>query len=475
MKILLIYPPRINCANIMLLKSIEQHLGQKAPLGIMYIASYLLKNSAHQVFLLDAQARGLSSQQVFEEVKNIDPQLIGITTITDFWYETFSLITMIKRFNPEIHICLGGPHVNVFPEITLKFSGADSIILGDGETPFYHLAERLSRQEDLDGIEGLSLKDEARSKEKGYFICEDLDSLPFPARELLPYRRYTSMLGKGRFVTTMVTSRGCPCQCTFCKLQYQKTQLRSPDNVVGEIESIYNLGIREIELYDDTFGISKKRVIEICKGIIKKGINIIWSCRDRVSNIDQETITYMKRAGCRRIHLGIESGSDKVLRNIKKGITTREAKEAVTAAKKAGLEVLTYFMLGLPGETKEEIWKTFDFAKELDPDYVTFSVTVPYPGTELYREALERRIIPSDFWREFAVRPKPDFQLPYYFEEHFSKRDLLELRNTMVKRFYFRKEYILKKIFKRNTPAELYRKFLTAVSLFSETAISKGH
>lgn len=456
--------------KILLLDAIEEHMGHKPPLGLMYIASYLRKNSNHEVFLLDSQAQDLSIHQILEQVDQIRPDVVGITAWTDYWYDITQLVAGIKNRNSRIHISLGGPHVSVFPQLALEYPGVDSIILGDGESPFLALVDALSMGNALQGIRGLFVKgDVANAENESFHWHENLDELPFPDRSAQPLRNYTSVFGKKRLATTMVTSRGCPFQCIFCKLHFQRTRLRSAGNVVKEFEEVRSLGIREIELYDDTFSVSRQRVLDICQEIDRRKLDVDWMCRDRVDNVDEETLAWMKRAGCSRIHLGVESGSDKTLKTVKKGITTSQIRTAVGAAKRAGLEVLTYFMLGLPGETARDIEETIEFAIELDPDYATFSITIPYPGTELYNRGLEEGIIPKDYWRDYVESPIPDFRLEHLYEEHLTKEELIRARNRAIKRFYFRPRYIRGNLTKVTSLRALSRRARMALSLFKET------
>ena len=477
MKVLLIYPPATNAVKSMLVQSdaSDEGIGHKPPLGIMYIAATLLAHSNHEVFMLDTQVLNLTEQEILQEIKKINPDVVGITAWTDFWYDTWRVIQIVKNYNPEIHVVLGGPHVGVYPDITLQHSGADFIVLGDGEVPMLLLVNSLSKGEKPNNIPGVHFKEHGvgHGLDK-FYIQKDLDALPFPARTLLPYKLYSSVLGKKNYVTTMITSRGCPYQCIFCKLNFQKTLCRSAKNVVDEMEEICRMAIHEIEIYDDTFSWARKRVIEICKGILERKLDVSWAVRDRVSNVTEETLAWMKKAGCQRIHFGIESGSDETLKTVKKKITTEQARIAVAAAKKVGLEVLTYFMLGLPGETEEDMRKTIDFALELDADYTEFSVTVPYAGTEMYEVGLRESLIPHDFWKEYAMKPIPNFVIPHFWEEYLSREELLTMRDFAVNKFYFRPKYIVKQLLKVSSGRELFRKGKMAVNLARETILKKS-
>ncbi len=477
MRAMLIFPPATNAVRAMYTfqENEDTGIGVKPPLGPMFVASYLKEHSPHEVRILDCQVLGLNEDQIREEIRQFRPHVVGVSAWTDFWYDAYRCIQIAKEVDPSIHVTVGGPHIGIYPEVTLESSGCDSVIVGDGELPFYWLMNGLSNGQVPSDLPGLHMKaDGVKEDPLKFYIHGDLDGLPFPIRTMLPYRMYHSVVSKRDFVTTMITSRGCPYHCTFCKLSFQKTLSRSAENVLAEMEQIASLGIAEIEIYDDTFTWSKRRLIEICKGIVERGLKFDWAIRDRVSSPTPETMEWLARAGCRRIHFGIESGSDKTLNTIKKSTTTQQAVDAVRLAKKHGIEVLTYFMLGLPGETLADMRQTIKFAKLLDPDFSTFSVTVPYAGTEMYQEALSRGIIPYDYWLEYARKPTANFAVPYFWEEHLGKEELLRIRDEATRRFYFRPSYVLKQLRQTSSVTEMWRKGRMALGLFKSSVMASN-
>lgn len=469
MKILLINPPSRNAVDEYMLQVGNTEgggIGCKPPLGILYIAAYLSKMSSHDVTVMDAQVEDLSDEEIRHRVATISPDVVGITSWTSFWHSTVSTVSIVKSVNPDIHVCLGGPHVSVYPDETLSVDGVDSISMGDGEKPFAQLVDALENGELDKIIPGIYFKHQLNSASpKECYVEKDLDELPVPLRTAVPYKRYSSVIGKENYITTMITSRGCPYRCTYCKLHFQKSLCRSATNVLDELSEIAALGISEVEIYDDTFSWSKQRVIDICRGIVERGLKLRWSVRDRVSNVELETLQLMKKAGCERVHFGVESGSDEILKLVKKNITTAQAEKAVTLAKKAGLEVLTYFMLGLPGETEAHIKTTVDFALGLNADYTTFNIAIPYPGTEMYDQGLASGIIPHDFWSDFVNDPKPNYDIPYLYEENVKLKRLIELRNRAMKRFYLRPSYIVRQLKMTGSLNELYRKMKMGLSI----------
>lgn len=475
--VLLLQPP-----NIGGIRSLLSHMGEsgesigfKPPLGLLYIATYLRKDMAHDVHILDAQARKMDFDACLRHVMDLRPDIIGISVWTDWWYSAHHLGLLIKQHHPSVHLCYGGPHVSIFPEETLASTPADSIIVGDGEVPFAFLCNMISNRTISHEFPGLHFKGhELKRGNRLFFLQTDLDALPIPDRTLLPISDYTSVLSPSGLVTTMITSRGCPHRCTYCKLFFQKTISRSAGSIIEEFRQIKNLGIDEIEIYDDTFTVSKERVREICKGLIGAGLQIQWAIRDRVNAADAAILDLMKKAGCGRIHYGIESGVDRILKRMKKNITTDQARRAVTLAKAEQFTILTYFMIGNLDETVEDIRKTIDFALELDADYAEFSITIPYPGTELYLESLAQGIISQDYWRLFALHPTPDFGIPQLIENSVGLDELLQLRNEAIRRYYFRPAYLCREIRKVASWGEFQRKARMGVRLLKSLFVREN-
>jgi radical SAM superfamily enzyme YgiQ (UPF0313 family) len=217
------------------------------------------------------------------------------------------------------------------------------------------------------------------------------------------------------------------------------------------------MGIREIFFYDDTFSINRQRVVDVCDEIGRRGVDISWDIRARVNTVDRELLRRLKAAGCRRIHFGVESGNPGILRSMKKGITLDQARNAFAWARGEGITTLAYFMVGSPGEGEEEIMDSIDFAREIDPDFVHFSVATPFPATEFYRLALNKGVVASDVWREFAAAPREDFRPPLWTET-FSDGELVAFLNRAYKSFYSRPTYLVRQVFRVRSLGELRRK-----------------
>lgn len=464
MKILLINPPNLEIISSVLPQILEEERGFNPPLGLLYLASYLKKqHPACHLKIIDSPTENLNYQQLKEKIKEFNPEIIGLTAMSFTIISALKTAKIVKSLNPQTKIILGGPHVHIYGKETLALGNLDFIILGEGEKTFSKLIEHINNgEEEFKKMPGLIFYDR-----QGNLIhtgppqfIENLDELPFPARELIDNKKYFSVLGTNNLVTTMITSRGCPYHCLFCDRPHlgKKFRARSPENVVEEIEKcLKEYKIKEFLIYDDTFTIDRERVINICREIIKRKLDIIWDIRARVDTVDEEILLLLKEAGCQRIHYGIESGSQKILDLLRKEITLEQVEKAFKLTKKIGIQTLGYFMIGNPTETKEDILKTIKFAKKLNPDYVHITITMPFPATDLYFLALKEKIIPKDVWLEFAKNPSPKF-IPPIWEENLTRQDLYNLIKKAYQEFYFRPSYLLKRLFTLSSFAEFKRK-----------------
>ena len=466
MKVLLINPPRFNEVLADNPSFIDEERCFNPPLGILYVGTYLKKNSHHQVAALDAQVEGLNYDDNFRKmIREADPDIVGITAMTFTLIDVVKTIDLVKEVNKKIVIVLGGPHPTIFPEETLNLPCVDYVIIGEGEMPFLGLVNALNGEPGfrLRDIKGLVYKENGRifNNGMGEFI-DDLDELPPPERTLLPVEKYNSILGGGRVVTTMFTSRGCPFQCAFCDRPHlgKKFRARSAKRVVDEMAECLRLGIGEILVYDDTFTVNRERVSDICREIIKRNLRFIWDIRARVDTVDEDMLKLLKQSGCHRIHFGVESGTDRILKILNKGVTVAQITKTFALCKKLGIETLAYFMIGSPTETKQDIYETMKFARKIDPDYAHITILTPYPGTKIYESALREGVIKSDYWREFANDPEKGV-VTRYWENELSKEELFMLLGKFYREFYGRPSYILGRLAKVRSLKDFIKKAKT--------------
>lgn len=458
MKLLLIQPPNFNKLFCEYPDRFHDEAGFYPPLGLMYIASYLHKYSHHTVFILDTLAERLNYEAISDEIKNHNPDIVGISVTSFTLVDAYKIANIVKQVNSEIIVIMGGPHLTIYPEETLSLPCVDIVVIGEGEVASKELLDRIEKRESLEGLSGIGYKRDGKIYlNKNRLTIENLDILPFPDRKLTPYKKYYSIFSTNGISTNIMTSRGCPYGCTFCFHESgRRFRARSAKNVVDEIEECSQMGINEIFIFDETFTINKRRVLDICNEINRRNLCISFDMRTRADIINEELLISLKRAGCKRIQYGVESGSQRILDIMKKGITLDEVRKAFSLTKKIGIDTYADFMLGYPTETKEEMFRTISFAIELDPDFVQFSITTLYPGTKLYQMAFEKGILVNDFWKEFSRQPYKRVDPPLWVE-YYSRDELLNILDSAYSQFYVRPRYILKRLSKIRTWDEFVR------------------
>jgi len=370
------------------------------PLGIGYIASSL-KQRKFTVGILDGTFR--NRKEIIREIKDSKPEIVGIYSMYSMEKDSVDLARNVRG---TVNLLIaGGPLPTVNPSIFLN--DFDIVVLGEAENTMLDIAEKFANRGDYRNVERIAYKDKDSSEvhytpRRSYI--EDLNSIPFPARELFDNDAYKRYYRKhfGYTITSIISSRGCPFNCDFCSKPIfgDRFKSRSPKNIVDEMESIFDLGYDSIWFADDCFTISRDRVMEICDEVMRRGLEVKWQCLSRADALDQETAQKMNEAGCERIYFGLESGDNRILRTImRKGIDVEAARKTVHNAKSAGIETGAFFILGYPGENDETILNTIRYATSLPLNYLSFTLPYPIPGTGLHekvkhvlREQYKRRI-----------------------------------------------------------------------------------
>lgn len=410
---------------------IKDQQGVSPSLGILYIAAFL-RNHGHEVSVIDCQVDGLTYAQMARRVMELNPDLIGITVMTFTLLDVREAIHAIRSVC-DIPIMVGGPHPTIYPEETMFSLKPDYVVVGEGEYATLDLLNNFPSNQKI---------------WKSDKFIEDLDELPFPARDLTPIPKYYSVLAENTPTTTMFSSRGCPFFCLYCDRPALGKRFRSMSakRTVDEMEECVKLGIKEIFFYDDTFTVSKKRVIDICQEILDRDLDIHWDIRARVNTVDEQMLELMKDAGCTRIHFGVESAQPHILKNLNKGITREQVITAFKLCRKYGIKSLAYFMIGNPGETHRDIEETVKFAQKLEPDYMQCTILTPFPATKLYKDALSQKMIPVDVWREYALFPEASFKPPIW-NETFSRAQLQRELRWFYKKFYMSPRFLVQRLF----------------------------
>ncbi len=417
-KVLLVFPPtRVGS---------EQILACMPPLGALYLAATFRRR--YEVQILDATAEGFSNrrilddgfrqvglnpEQIKERIQQFRPDVVGVTTLFSSSYPCVEeVLRVAKEVDPGIVTVVGGTHPSFLARNCLEQNpNLDFIVIGEGEMSGLELLDRLNAGQGYDGIDGLAWRQDGdvRITPKTTFI-EDLDSLPWPARDLVDFEVYASanrahgVYSKEPVTTTIQSSRGCPAKCTFCssmRFWGQKYRGRSADSVLGEILQVRNTyGVREFQFEDDNLTMDRKRAKHLFQAMIDRKLDIVWSTPNGVAmwTLDEEMLTLMKKAGCYEVTLAFESGNQEVLRDvIKKPTNLKHAEKVVAAVKKVGLDHNAFFIMGFPGETKEQMKESYNLAKRLKLQSAWFFVANPLPGTELYEQCNEKGLIREGF------------------------------------------------------------------------------
>ncbi len=373
------------------------------PIGLSYIAGVLERNG-QEVQILDLLVSKYSREKIKSKLEEYQPDIVGTTSVTLNYHSTSEILKYCKSLNKDIITIIGGPHVSFTAAETLKEAPwIDIVVRGEGERTM------------LDIVNGKKLADVAgiafRNNNNGITLTaersliENLDELPQPARHLFPLSRYHALDTPG----TMITSRGCPFNCIFCvgsKMGGRRMRYRDPKLVLDEIEHCLTLGFKEVDLEDDLLTINHKHLYAILDGIEERGLKFNWRAFSRVDTVNPEMLRRMKQAGCIGLLYGVESGNQQILDKIKKKITLDRVRAAIKMANDVDIPVQATFILGLPGETRETLVETIDFALSLDT-FFGIHVLAPFPGTELRENAEEYgiEILTSDWSKYDANRP----------------------------------------------------------------------
>lgn len=435
--ILLVYPPITKLERYS--SAMGAVGGEQIPLGLYYLASFVRRHG-FDVDVVDAEARGLTNEDLIALLREGGFPVLGISSATVAFHRACQLAQAIKAALPGTTIIVGGPHVSSQPEHPMTIPAFDFAVRNEGEETLLELLEAvLDRGQKVEDIRGLIYRRQGRAvvnPPRPY--VEDIDSLPLPAYDLITdLGRYTppACNYKASPVATIITTRGCPNQCTFCDNNTfgRKLRMRSPQSVVQEIELlIRSYGVREIAFVDDTFTLKPRRIYGIFDLTRARGLRFPWTCMSRINTVDEDLLSYMKKNGCRHVSFGIESGDAGVLREIRKNIQLRDVERVTDICHRLGILTKGFFMVGHPGDTAETIDQTIAFATRLKLDDVVVTINTPMPGSQQYEHADEYGRLDVSDWSRF------NYHNPVFVPHGLPREVLLAKHREFYRRFYLR-------------------------------------
>jgi anaerobic magnesium-protoporphyrin IX monomethyl ester cyclase len=404
------------------------------PLGLLYLAA-MLEREHINVKIVDCPANENNVEGLVQIIEKEKPSIVGISATTPQTQSAVHLAkTLRTRFENTLTIGLGGAHISADPDFIKRFPYFDFGLTGEGEITFLEIVKKILGGEKVKGIyHGEALA--------------NLDSIPFPARHLVDNNLYFMPINAKKF-TSIITSRGCPYNCLYCSRPVigKNVRYRSPSNVVAEIEEcVQKYGIEWFQFVDDTTTLNKDHILSLCKEIISLKLNVEWGCQTRIDLVDETLLKIMHEAGCREISFGVESGSERIRSILRKQFNDHSVFTAFKLCRKIGIETTAFLLLGLPTETKEELYKTVNFGKKIEADYIEVHVSTPFPGSDLFSLANKEDIIPADIWDKYT-EGELGSTLPLYIPNCLTREEVLEAQKQAYKEFYFRAPYIFRRL-----------------------------
>ncbi len=432
MKITFINPPQTN--------SKYKFIGVVAPpLGIAYMAAVLEENN-FDVSVIDASAMDMTWEALEREIEKISPQVVAITALTPTIEQALKTAQLVKKVNSDTVVVMGGYHPTFNYSELLEKDFVDIVVMGEGEYTMLELMQTIENGGNLAEVKGIAF-DKVVTPPRP--LITDLDSLPFPALHLLPMDHY-KLLNMKTNMATMITSRGCPMQCSFCAsaaLHGPKMRLRSPENIVDEMEHlIKDYNVETIAFMDDTFTLHSKRVKQICNEIKRRNLNVFWGCTARVDTLSGDVLKQMREAGCIAMLMGVESADQQTLDQVNKKTTIAKIRHAFELSRKERIRTIASVVLGMPGDTRESMGRTIKFVQELKPSYAIFSLATPYPGTRFYQQMKEKNLIKVKDWSKYTLIS------PILDTMECSLEELRKIQSNAFRKFYLRPRYLLSQI-----------------------------
>jgi anaerobic magnesium-protoporphyrin IX monomethyl ester cyclase len=414
------------------------------PLGLGYLAA-VLEKANYEVDVVDCQALRISYEEVRSELEKRQPTVVGLTSTTLTYKSALQIVKIAKEACPSCITMLGGSHVTFWDDKALQeCPQLDIVVRKEGENTLLELVQKIEADKGFDDVLGITYREDGeivRKPDRPYI--ENLDELPFPALHLWPIDRLRQY---GEVIFPLTTSRGCVFWCNFCtavRMFGRRYRMRTPQNVVEELVLLNKkFGADHFTFYDDAFTVDQSRTEELCQEIINRKMKIRWNCETRVDMVTKELLAKMKEAGCTDVWFGVESGSQRVLAAMDKGIMTEQTVKAFKWAKEVGLMTVANVILGFPTETRETAWETVRFVESLNPDDVGYYIATPYPGTPMYDQVKANGSLKITDFDKYDTAT-PTFEIP-----NLSAEELRDIREQAFHRLYLRPGYFFKVLIK---------------------------
>jgi radical SAM superfamily enzyme YgiQ (UPF0313 family) len=432
------------------IEDVKKMVGAAPPLGMLYIASYLKENGI-DISIIDEAAQSYSLKDTINWVKKEDPDILGFSTCSATGKKAVLIAKNIKKENPNISIVFGNFFATFNAErILKKYPFVDYIIRGEGEHTSLQLARCIEKKENLKKVSGINFKNNGKIiSTPDRPLIKDIDSLPFPDRELLEVDYHNTTAGvvvAPKKFSSFVTSRGCVFKCRFCgcrRLARNLWRSRSVDNILEELHLLSSQGYKQFLFVDDNFTLNQKRVINLCRRLRQEKVDIEFFAEGRVDHCPQDMLREMVRANCKMIYFGIENSTQKVLDYYNKQTTPQQALDAVKRARNVGIDVIVAsFIVGAPNETRKEVWNTLKFAQKLQVDIPQFNILATFPGTDIWEELKMQNLIDEDKYWETGV------MVSEVSPDAVPTKEIEEMIHEAYNNFFIRPSYILKQLTK---------------------------
>lgn len=436
-------------------KKAAEKLGIFPSLPLGGLAAWV-RHSGFDVRLIDLHVENVYPKDAADRVREYDPHVVALTAKTLGWPAVIEIAQMVKATCPNTVVVVGGPHLSIYAEESMTWECFDIAVVGDGEETFLEICERVESKSELTDVLGtvVRMPDGEIVRNPPRPLSRSINKYPQTAWDLIPIEDYNCLTLLRPFAT-MVTTRGCPWHCGYCSQVYsEKLRFRAVNLVVDEMEYLVKQrGVREIVFFDETFTIGKKRMMKFSDEVQRRGIKVKFNIRARVDTVDRDVVRALKKAGLRSIHMGVEAGTDRVLKIMNKQITREQTERAFRICREEGVDTRGYFMIGYYDATPQDIEDTIQFAAGIGLDWASFSVATALPATDLYRIAQERGYVDGDFWKQYTI--DGGGVIPQLETETFTAEMLRAYRTKAYMNFYLRPDLIRRKLSKSEGRAEL--------------------